>query len=38
MMTYLDFEQGVEDALDALATHVETYFDIDLMPSLAEDV
>ncbi len=34
----LDFEAGVDAALDALATHVEAYFDIDQMLELAEDV
>lgn len=34
----LDFETGVDDALDALAAHVEEYFDVDLMLSLAEPV
>lgn len=34
----LDFEAGVDVALDALATHVEAYFDIDQMLDLAEDV
>ena len=34
----LDFEAGVDDTLDALARHVEQYFDIDLMLSLAGDV
>lgn len=32
------FEQGVEDALDALGDHMERYFDIDLMLSLAGTV
>ncbi|MGJ8616151.1 MAG: cobyric acid synthase [Sulfitobacter sp.] len=34
----LDFEAGVDDTLDALAHHVERYFDLDLMLSLAEDI
>jgi adenosylcobyric acid synthase len=34
----LDFETGVEDTLDALAAHVERYFDVDLMLSLAGEV
>lgn len=34
----LDFEGGVDDTLDALAAHVERYFDIDLMLSLAGEV
>ena len=34
----LDFEAGVDAALDALADHVETYMDVDLLLSLAEDV
>jgi adenosylcobyric acid synthase len=34
----LSFEDGVEDTLDALAAHVERYFDIDLMLSLAGEV
>ena len=32
------FEAGVDDALDALAEHVERYFDIDLMLELAGEV
>jgi adenosylcobyric acid synthase len=32
------FESGVEDALDNLADHVERYFDIELMLSLAGEV
>ena len=34
----LDFESGVDDTLDALAEHVEQYFDVDLMLSLAGEV
>ncbi len=34
----LDFESGVEDALEALANHVECYMDVDLLLSLAEEV
>ncbi|MFQ6548669.1 cobyric acid synthase [Aestuariibius sp. 2305UL40-4] len=34
----LAFENGVEDALDALATHVEAHLDLDLILSLAEPV
>jgi adenosylcobyric acid synthase len=34
----LDFENGVEEALDALADHVETYMDVDLFLSLAAEV
>jgi len=34
----LDFESGVENALDALADHVETYMDVDLFLSLAAEV
>lgn len=34
----LSFEAGVEDTLDALAAHVERYFDIDLMLELAESI
>ena len=34
----LDFETGVDETLDALAAHVERYFDIDLMLSLAKEV
>jgi adenosylcobyric acid synthase len=34
----LVFEDGVEDALDALAEHVEQYMDLDLLWSLAEEV
>ncbi|MEW9919372.1 cobyric acid synthase [Marimonas sp. MJW-29] len=32
------FELGVDDALDALADHVEAHFDIELMLKLAEEV
>ena len=32
------FEAGVDDALDALAEHVERYFDVDLMLELAGEV
>lgn len=34
----LDFEAGVDAALEALASHVEAYFDIDQMLELADDV
>ena len=34
----LNFEAGVDATLDALARHVERYFDVDLMLSLARDV
>lgn len=34
----LDFETGVDDTLDALAAHVERYFDVDLMLSLAKEI
>jgi adenosylcobyric acid synthase len=34
----LDFEAGVDDTLDALAQHVEKYFDVDLMLSLAGEI
>ncbi|MEM6305742.1 MAG: cobyric acid synthase [Pseudomonadota bacterium] len=34
----LDFEAGIETALDALADHVERYLDVDLLLSLAADV
>tara|TARA_R110002094_G_scaffold95654_1_gene96564 strand:- start:3024 stop:4487 length:1464 start_codon:yes stop_codon:yes gene_type:complete len=34
----LDFEAGVDDTLDALSAHVERYFDVDLMLSLAGEV
>ena len=34
----LDFEVGVDETLDALADHIEQYFDLDLMLSLAGDV
>jgi len=34
----LDFSGGVENTLDALAAHVESYMDVDLLLSLAADV
>ena len=34
----LNFEDGVETALDALADHVERYFDVDLLLELAEEI
>ncbi len=34
----IEFEAGVEETLDALADHVERYFDIDLMLELAGEV
>ncbi|MFD2739139.1 cobyric acid synthase [Sulfitobacter aestuarii] len=34
----LDFESGVEEALEALADHVERYMDLDLLWSLAGDI
>ena len=34
----LNFESGVDDALDALADHLETYMDVDLFLSLAAEV
>ncbi|MGJ5621160.1 cobyric acid synthase [Sulfitobacter sp. MF3-043] len=34
----LNFEAGVDATLDALALHVERYFDVDLMLSLARDI
>lgn len=34
----LHFEAGVEDTLDALAQHLETYMDIDLLLSLAQEI
>ena len=34
----LDFEDGVDTTLDALAAHVEQYMDVNLLLSLAEDV
>jgi adenosylcobyric acid synthase len=34
----LDFSSGVENTLDALAAHVESYMDVDLLLSLAADV
>ncbi|KIN63894.1 Cobyric acid synthase [Sulfitobacter noctilucicola] len=34
----LNFEAGVEDALDALALHMERYFDIDQLLALAKEV
>ncbi|NNE53152.1 MAG: cobyric acid synthase [Sulfitobacter sp.] len=34
----VNFEAGVEDALDALADHVECYMEIDLLLALAEEV
>ena len=34
----LDFEAGVDDTLDALAAHVEQYFDIDMLLELAGEV
>jgi len=34
----LNFEDGVEEVLNALAAHVEKYFDVDLMLNLAGDV
>ncbi len=34
----LNFEAGVDAAIDALADHVESYMDVDLLLSLAEEV
>jgi adenosylcobyric acid synthase len=34
----LSFEAGIEDTLDALAAHIEHYFDIDLMLELADAI
>ena len=34
----LDFESGVETTLDALAAHIETYLDVDLLLTLAGEV
>ncbi|MEM6940196.1 MAG: cobyric acid synthase [Pseudomonadota bacterium] len=34
----LDFDAGVETALDALADHIERFFDVDLLLKLAEEV
>ena len=34
----IEFESGVEETLDALADHIETHFDVDLLLSLAAEV
>ena len=34
----LNFEDGVDQTLDALADHIEAYMDVDLLLSLAQTV
>ena len=36
-ITAYDYDKSVEDTLDALATHLETHMDIDLLLALAGD-
>ena len=34
----MDYESGVDETLDTLADHIETYFDLDTLLELAEPV